>query len=84
MEDKRLPRTPLMMENASFIMQGDKIQAWPLLCDPTARVTSWVNSFLSDKGLVTVKYSVSKILDSVLHIWENISISHIVHFSTSH
>ena len=59
MEQKRLPRTPMMMENASFVMQGDTIQAWPLLCDPTSRVIPWVKSFLSDKGLVEVKYSVS-------------------------
>ena len=64
MEEKRLPRTPLMMENASFIMQGDNIQAWPLLCDPTARAISWVNSYLGDRGLVTVKYSVSITINS--------------------
>ena len=57
MEEKRLPVTPLTMENATFILQADL--AWPLMCDPTARVISWASLSLADRGLVTVKYAVS-------------------------
>ena len=57
MEEKRLPVTPLTMENAAFILQADL--AWPLMCDPTARVISWASLSLADRGLVTVKYAVS-------------------------
>ena len=54
-----LPKTPLMLENASFLMQGDNLMAWPLVCDPSSRVIDWVKDYLKDKDLVTVRYSVS-------------------------
>ena len=57
MGGERLPVTPLTMENAAFILQADL--AWPLMCDPTARIISWASLSLADRGLVTVKYAVS-------------------------
>ena len=58
-EQLKLPMTRLMLENASFLMQGETTEAWPLVCDPTSRVINWIKDYLTSKGLVEVKYSVS-------------------------
>ena len=53
-----LPTTRLMLENSCFMMQGESITAWPLVCDPTSRVIEWLR-YRMGKNLVEVKYSVS-------------------------
>jgi hypothetical protein len=61
LQQLRLPMTRLMLENATFVMQGDNTLAWPLLSDPTSRVSDWIQCYHntgSPKQLVTVKYSV--------------------------
>ncbi|XP_052089132.1 uncharacterized protein LOC127725852 isoform X10 [Mytilus californianus] len=57
LEIKQLPTTPLMLENAAFLMQEDYVNAWPLICDPTSRVLDWLYQYKRDKGLVVVRYS---------------------------
>lgn len=59
METMHLSITKLMMENACFLMQRDRMVAWPLICDPTSRVLDWLRNFYGNTGLVEVKYSVS-------------------------
>ena len=59
LEILRLPTTPLMLENACFLMQEESITAWPLICDPTSRIIEWLRFYMKDKGLVEVKYTVS-------------------------
>lgn len=85
LEIKQLPTTPLMLENAAFLMQEDYVNAWPLICDPTSRVLDWLYQYKRDKGLVVVRYSVSKKY-TLFHLWYlsiirfNV-ISYIVHSS---
>ncbi|KAL4232681.1 hypothetical protein ACF0H5_007369 [Mactra antiquata] len=57
LEILRLPTTPLMLENACFLMQEESITAWPLICDPTSRIIDWLRYRMKDKGLVEVRYS---------------------------
>ncbi|XP_053397319.1 dynein axonemal heavy chain 5-like isoform X6 [Mercenaria mercenaria] len=57
LEILRLPTTPLMLENACFLMQGESITAWPLVCDPTSRIIEWLRFKMKDKGLVEVRYT---------------------------
>ena len=59
LEQLSLPQTPLMLENACFIMQEDKTIAWPLMCDPSSRVIDWVKDFMNECHIVDVKYHVS-------------------------
>ena len=56
---KKLPISPLALENAMFLQQHDNVLAWPLLCDPTSRVVDWVRLYLKHKNVVVVRYSVS-------------------------
>ena len=60
LEILQLPTTRLMLENSCFLMQGESITAWPLVCDPTSRVIDWLRKRMG-KNLVEVKYSVSTI-----------------------
>lgn len=53
-----LPTTPLMLENAALLMQGDTTVSWPLLCDPVSYVLGFLRSYLKAEGLVEVRYSV--------------------------
>ncbi len=69
LEQLRLPISPLMLENATFLMQGDNLMAWPLICDPNSRVQGWLRSYLAKEGLVEVRYSVG---DEVLKLKSNI------------
>ena len=59
LEILRLPITPLMLENACFLMQEQSITAWPLVCDPASRIIDWLRFNMKDKGLVEVRYNVS-------------------------
>lgn len=52
----RLPMTRLQLENACFVMLEEHCDAWPLLCDPTRRILSWLNLYLHNLQCVTVKY----------------------------
>ena len=61
LEILRLPTTPLMLENACFLMQGESVTAWPLVCDPTSRIIEWLRFRMKDKGLVEVRYTVSMV-----------------------
>lgn len=57
-EVKKLPISQLALENAMFIKEEDNVLAWPLLCDPTLRVVEWIKSYLKEKNIVVVRYSV--------------------------
>ncbi|XP_052807484.1 dynein axonemal heavy chain 5-like isoform X7 [Mya arenaria] len=57
LEIKRLPTSPLMLENAVFLMQEESLTAWPLVCDPTSRIIDWLRFYMKDKNLVEVRYS---------------------------
>lgn len=65
LEILRLPTTPLMLENACFLMQGESITAWPLVCDPTSRIIEWLRYRMKETGLVEVRYTVSVITKTV-------------------
>ena len=58
LEMRALPTSALALENAVFLQQQDNVLAWPLLCDPTARVVDWVRLYLRHKNVVVVRYSV--------------------------
>ena len=58
LEILRLPITRLMLENSCFLLQGEAVTAWPLVCDPTSRVIDWLRKKMG-KTLVEVRYSVS-------------------------
>ena len=64
LEQRSLPKTRLMLENAAFLMQGDTTLSWPLICDPTSRALEWVRTYMKGKGLVEVRYSVSRIISA--------------------
>ncbi|XP_074662754.1 uncharacterized protein LOC141915202 [Tubulanus polymorphus] len=51
-----LPKTPLMLENASLVMQEQSINAWPLICDTTSRIIDWMKFYLKSSNLVVVRY----------------------------
>lgn len=57
----RLPTTKLMLENSCFLMQEESTTAWPLICDPTSRVLTWLRGLYKERELVEVKYHVSKL-----------------------
>ena len=59
----RLPMTPLMLENATLIMQEDNYRAWPLISDPTSRCIAWMKFYIP--SITAVKYHVS-IADFIL------------------
>ena len=67
LEILRLPITRLMLENSCFLLQGESVHAWPLVCDPTSRVIDWLRKKMG-KNLVEVRYSVSigLIIDNVM------------------
>ncbi|XP_077977225.1 dynein axonemal heavy chain 8-like isoform X3 [Glandiceps talaboti] len=50
-----LPMTPIVQENACFIMQDLCSTSWNLLCDPTSRVQDWLEKYLKG-SLIHVKY----------------------------
>ncbi|XP_025098007.1 LOW QUALITY PROTEIN: dynein gamma chain, flagellar outer arm-like [Pomacea canaliculata] len=52
----RLPTTKLMLENSCFLMQEESTTAWPLICDPTSRVLTWLRGLYKERELVEVKY----------------------------
>ncbi|XP_059166583.1 dynein axonemal heavy chain 8-like [Physella acuta] len=56
LQQKQLPTTRLMLENACFLMQDESVTAWPLICDPTSRVIDWLKLYYTGKSLVEVKY----------------------------
>ncbi|XP_070568705.1 dynein axonemal heavy chain 5-like isoform X4 [Ptychodera flava] len=51
----QLPMTPIVQQNACFIMQELSSTAWNLLCDPTSRVQDWLEKYLQG-SLIHVKY----------------------------
>lgn len=56
LEMMRLPTTRLMLENSCFLMQEASITAWPLVCDPTSRVLTWLKGLYENREMVVVKY----------------------------